>query len=296
MRVLIFSLLAFASINGIAQSVGTINTYHYDLKIINPSLVGFEENPSFNIIYRDQWSNISGSPKSMLLSYEQGINSLGGNVGIIFSSIKAGIHSQNKGSLIFSKEINLSEDSYLNIGSNLIFQSDNVSFDDLDVLDPNDELIAQSSTNNGFNMDVGVSYTKDQFVIGVAIQNMLRNSDDEFSPSRNIQFYNLYAHYHWDYSTSIALKPYAFYQIVDTDNSWRFDGGLDVAFFDLITVGGRLRVFDEDQFYYLLASLSAKDWFNVYMILYDQSIQEFNSGNTDFGNNFEMGMRVFIPD
>ncbi len=298
MRIVVFIGLFALGIASTAQSIGTINTYQYDLKLINPAFTGISDTSSFNFIYQDFWTNVSGSPQSVLVSYEHDLNTLKGDLGFMFVSLNQGLRTRNRTNLFLAKEIVLKTDQSLHLGANLIYESTTFDFSQLNNNNPGDPAIPtdNSGSNEVFYLDFGVAFERKNLLVGGAVQNLevIENNSLSISTTRS-KFYNLFGQYELhQIFNDVMFKPYVLYQT--TSEVWRLDTGLDVEFFEMITVGGRVRFFEDESAYLLTSSVELKDWVRVYMVLADQFVQQRNSSESGLGNNFEMGLRVFMPD
>lgn len=295
MRLIGFIILWGSIFLASAQSLWQINNYQYDLKLINPALIRANQENSFSFFLKEQWTKIDGNPRTVALTYEHGIDNIESDVGLLFSNSSSAFTSSSRTSLFFAKRLEFSSKSSLKIGTTLAYQTFSIDNTSFRAIDPDDSFIPfGSNTNDEFYIDLGFAYQYGKLLVGGAIQNLFLDGSDDLPISKEHQFYNVYAQYEWDnLHEKIVLKPYMLYQ--QTDGNWRADTGLDVQFFKLLTLGGRVRSYANESAYLISCSVQLQDWANLSVILYDQSIQQ-SSEHDILGNNLELGLKVLMPN
>src|SRR5688500_11544931 len=92
-----------------AQQRPIQSLYMFDPLTINPAYAGTHVQLSGTAIYRNQWVNFDGAPKTFTGSIHSGFRKAKVGVGILFSNDQIGVHSDNSLYGIYSYKIKLSE-------------------------------------------------------------------------------------------------------------------------------------------------------------------------------------------
>jgi len=91
-----------------AQQRPIQSLYMFDPLLINPAYAGTHVQLSGTAIYRNQWVNFDGAPKTLTGTIHSGFRKAKIGLGIIFSSDKIGVHSDNSLYAVYSYKIALS--------------------------------------------------------------------------------------------------------------------------------------------------------------------------------------------
>jgi type IX secretion system PorP/SprF family membrane protein len=83
--------------------------YMFDPLLINPAYAGTHVQLSGTAIYRNQWVNFDGAPKTLTASIHSGFRKARVGVGLLFGNDKIGVHSDNSMYGIYSYKIPLSK-------------------------------------------------------------------------------------------------------------------------------------------------------------------------------------------
>ncbi len=117
MKKIIYALLlCLLGLSAYAQQEPHFTHFMYTQQTINPAYVGTREVPSFLVLYRNQWLDIEGAPRNMMVSFSSPF--LGDKVGFGITAIRqqVGIFDNWHGSLAYSYRLQLSENLNLRIG------------------------------------------------------------------------------------------------------------------------------------------------------------------------------------
>jgi type IX secretion system PorP/SprF family membrane protein len=114
----IYFTLAFAfmiMIDAQAQQDPHYTQYMYNMNVMNPAYAGSKENLAIGLLYRAQWVDIEGAPKTGTLSVHSPV---GRNVGLGLSAItdKIGPVEENNVYADFSYTLNLGGEHRLALG------------------------------------------------------------------------------------------------------------------------------------------------------------------------------------
>src|SRR6187200_443091 len=120
MKKLILILVGFmVSAASYAQQRPIHSLYMFDPILINPAYAGTQVQLSATAIYRNQWVNFPGAPKTFTASASTGFRKSRAGLGILVSNDQIGIHEENTMYLLYSYKIPFSKynsKSYLSFG------------------------------------------------------------------------------------------------------------------------------------------------------------------------------------
>ena len=276
-----------------AQFRQNLDTYQYNLKLINPAFVGDENFQSFGVLYQTRLTKVDGSPESILLSYENQISKLNSGIGFIASSNSVGVHSYNDLNLQYAYHVNLKENSYLSFGLGFMHSINASNFGELNILDQDDPSFNSFTLNSkNYNFDLGVSFRSENLLIAIGSQNLFGTKNLGSFPERDFKVYNFYTHYDFDISANTKLTPTLFYR--NSENRWFIDSGLRIQLFDVISLGYILRLdHDKNSNSVFISEIQFFELIKIYSLLYNQNV---NSNRDRFGSNIEIGMNINIAN
>src|SRR5918995_169136 len=104
--------------NGYAQQRPIHSLYMFDPLLLNPAYAGTQVQLSGTAIYRNQWVNFPGAPKTFTGSVHSAFRKTRVGLGIIFGNDQIGVHSDNSLYLAYSYRLPLNKynGSYLTMG------------------------------------------------------------------------------------------------------------------------------------------------------------------------------------
>lgn len=208
----ILSILFFGIVFNInAQKEPQYTQYMYNIGSFNPAYVGTVEKTEIAALYRAQWVNIPGAPKTIRfgvnLPFSNEKNGLGFNV----VSDQLGPTSQTFISLAYSSQINVSEDTKLSFGIDAGGALLDVDYSKGDFLEANEPVIVNSAFNKFYpTVGAGVFLYDDDWYVGASIPNFLTSvvKDEEVLSLINNQIqFNFIGGYVFELSDNLKLKP-----------------------------------------------------------------------------------------
>jgi type IX secretion system PorP/SprF family membrane protein len=111
MRILSSALFLLCLVTqALAQQRAVNSLYMFDPAVINPAYVGNHIQLSATSIYRNQWVNLEGAPKTFTTSIHSGFKKSRVGVGLLIGSDQIGVHSDNSLYGMYSYKIPLSND------------------------------------------------------------------------------------------------------------------------------------------------------------------------------------------
>ncbi|UPQ79811.1 type IX secretion system membrane protein PorP/SprF [Flavobacterium azooxidireducens] len=250
--------LAFAlmiALDGQAQQDPHYTQYMYNMNIMNPAYAGSKESLSVGLLYRAQWVEIEGAPKTGTLSIHSPV---GKNVGLGLSAItdKIGPVEENNVYADFSYTLNLGGEHRLAFGikGGATFHKVGL-FSDIGngfVPDPDDPAFSENSSNTYLNLGSGLFYYNQKFYAAFSVPNMLKSkhldvtqNGQEYEFGSEVQHYFLTAGYVFDLSENTKFKP-SFMMKSSFNAPTSLDVSANVLFFNKFELGATYRL--EDSF------------------------------------------------
>lgn len=243
LKVLIF-LLAPSSIFG--QLTPMTNQYVLNPMTINPSCAGARGALNIAAFYRNQWVGIEGSPKTMTLAVDAPLLDKKIGLGFMLVNDKIGVKKDNQFILNYAYNINIGE-SILSMGLGAGITMTNVSWSDLVVLDPGDDLY-QVDTKVFIIPDFsfGLYYTYKNYFAGFSMPQFL-TARFNFDKNR-YALVNDPKQYNYLFNTGIELEyatNFKFFPSVlltyASGEKLQYDINAHFGFLNLIRIGGSYR-------------------------------------------------------
>jgi len=213
MKKILLSLfgLLFLSIGNIqAQQLPHYTQYMYNMNILNPAYAGSKgpDIVSFGTLYRTQWHNESGAPKTFTFNAHTAFNENNG-IGLSFINDGYGAIDQNMISLDYSHTLDLGKNKLafgIKAGVNL-FQ---VGLEDLYIINPGDPYFANDVKDTNFTIGAGLFYYSDHYYLSVSVPNFMQNVYNGGTPYDTGDEMHLFVAggYVFDIGKNFKLKPH----------------------------------------------------------------------------------------
>jgi type IX secretion system PorP/SprF family membrane protein len=160
-----------------AQQDAQYSQYMFNGIYINPAYAGYKEQLNVHSFYRNQWTGITGAPKSMSVAVDAIAND--GNVGLAFqvASDRLGAESNVSAyaSYAYRLRVGNSENSRLSFGVGLGVMQQGLDGDKLNARDADDNSILKVGNQSVFAPDAraGIFYSDDRFYAGFSADNLI---------------------------------------------------------------------------------------------------------------------------
>ena len=166
--------IAMASM-GYAQQRPVQSLYMFDPLLINPAYAGTHVQLSGTAIYRNQWVNFDGAPKTLTGTVHSGFRKARVGLGLIFSNDKIGVHSDNSLYGIYSYKIPVSKRKNPAVISMGLQAGFNILKSDFFKTNPRDgaEIGVLSKFNPNFGG--GVFFRGNDIFAGLSVPHILNN-------------------------------------------------------------------------------------------------------------------------
>ena len=219
--------------------------YMYNIGSFNPAYVGSVDKAEIAALYRAQWIDIDGAPRTLRfganIPMANGKNGLGFNV----VSDRLGPTSQTFFDASYSFQVNLSADTYLSFGVDAGGGILDIDFTKGNFQDPNEPLI-NTTVFNKFYPTVGAGmfmYAEDWY-LGVSVPNFLTSitQDEEVAALFNDRVQvHLIGGVVFNLGDQFKFKP-AFLASYFQGLPFRFDISANFLYNDIFTFGAGYRV------------------------------------------------------
>ncbi len=223
------------------------------MNVMNPAYAGSKENLAVGLLYRAQWVDIEGAPKTGTFSIHSPV---GKNVGLGLSAItdKIGPVEENNIYADFSYTLNLGGEHRLALGLKAGATFHKVGlFSDIGngfIVTPNDPAFSENMSNTYLNFGTGAFYYTQKFYAALSVPNMLKSkhldvtqNGQEYQFGSETQHYFLTSGYVFDLSENTKFKP-SFMLKSAFGAPTSLDISANVLFFDRFELGASYRLDD----------------------------------------------------
>lgn len=173
--IILFTILIGFSAIVKAQQDAQFSQYMFNGIYINPAYAGYKEQLNVHAFYRNQWTGIQGSPKTMSVAIDAIAN--GGNVGLALqlSSDRLGAQRNESVYANYAYRIRMNADGSARLAFGIGAGAVQLGIDG-DLLNPNDpELFKPVGMQSTILPDAraGVYYSDDRFYAGLSADNLV---------------------------------------------------------------------------------------------------------------------------
>ena len=251
----IFSIcfVLFASSQLFAQQDPMFSQYMFNSLVLNPAYAGSREVISTTALYRNQWVNIDGAPKTVTFSAHAPLPNDKVGLGFTFCNDRLGVTNTNNLGLSYAYRIRFRNKAVLSMGlqaSIMQYQADFASVRHSFPPNVNDPSFSMVVNRWLPNFGVGLWYYTNKFYAGLSMPNILTNQLNEdqqvFRTSqraRQSRHLFLTAGYVFGLSPTLKLKPSALLKYVP-NAPIEFDINANLWFYDIFAVGVSYRTRD----------------------------------------------------
>ena len=244
-------LLGFTDMT--AQQDPHYTQYMYNMNVINPAYAGSKENLAFGLLYRAQWVDVEGAPKTGTFS---GHSPVGKNVGLGLSAIVDEIGPVKESNVYadFSYTLNLGGEHRLALGIKAGATFHDVGlYSDIGngfVPSPGDPAFSENVNNTYLNVGAGFFYYTQKYYLALSVPNMLKSTHldltqngQQYEFGSETSHYFLTGGYVFQLSENTKMKP-SFMVKSSFDVSPSIDGSLNFLFFERFEIGATYRLDD----------------------------------------------------
>lgn len=233
-RISLFILFSTLVISVRAQQDAQFTHYMYNQTYFNPAFTGLTSVNSLTAIHRSQWfgyngtTNNSGAPTSQFISYNGRTNLWDGGLGMYVVNDQLGAVNNLEVQLSASYVIDFGNNNSLTFGLKGGMFSTSINFDELIVVDPNDNLVGVSGKESQMNPDIGfgVLFRSGNFFGGLSANHLLEPKFDYGSDqisNQLVRHYYVMMGYDYALNDEVTITPTLLIKNVGLDQfNWDF--------------------------------------------------------------------------
>ena len=290
-KLVLFTGFVVMSWNIQAQQRPIHSLYMFDPLLVNPAYAGTQVQLSATAIYRNQWVNLEGAPKTFTATVHSGFLKSKMGLGIIATNDKIGIHNDAGFYGVYSYKIKLTQLSSLSFGIQGGFNNLKSDYNLLNIKNPNDPNLA--GVINKFNPNVGAGFFyrfKDVY-LGFSVPQIIENKvfvNETLGPSlsKQVRYYYLFGGLNRKLSNDFRWIPSTLVRM-QADAPLSFDINSTLVYKDAVGLGVSYRL---KEGFVGLFELQINENFHV-GYAYDFTVTElsqFSSGSHEIMINYRV--------
>lgn len=210
LRVVFVCLCAFYFQAAKAQKEPQYTQYMYNIGSFNPAYVGSVATPEIAALYRAQWIDIPGAPRTIRVGANLPFNNEKHGLGLNVVNDQLGPVTQTYFDLSYSFQVNLSSSTYLSFGLDAGGSALNVDFSKGTFENPGEPLNNEMISNFYPTVGAGLFMYGDEWYLGASVPNFLTEGiyNDEVATvvEDRLQF-NFIGGYVFGLSDNLKFKP-----------------------------------------------------------------------------------------
>src|SRR5579859_4958415 len=168
-------LLVTSGTSLFAQQRPIQSLYMFDPLLVNPAYAGSQVQLSATAIYRNQWVNFDGAPRTFTQTAHSGFRKYRVGVGYILSNDQIGIHNDVGLYGVYSYKIPLWKRGTLSMGLQGGFNNLRSNYNLLTIKSQQDMYLSGVSSVFSPNFGAGLYYRQDNFYVGFSVPYILDN-------------------------------------------------------------------------------------------------------------------------
>lgn len=232
-----------------AQQRPLQSLYMFDPLLINPAYAGAQVQLSATAIYRNQWVNLDGAPKTLTATLHSGFYKAKMGLGLIFGNDQIGIHNDASLYGVYSYKINLTRTSTLSFGLQGGFNNLKSDYNKLNLKNQNDPNLSGVLTKFNPNIGSGIYYRNKTFFLGVSVPQMINSKVFDIKDpvggvagfSKRLRYYYIFTGTMLKLSSHAKLFPSALIRAQE-QAPLSFDLNTTLVLYDVVSLGASYRL------------------------------------------------------
>ncbi len=230
-----------------AQQRPVQSLYMFDPLLVNPAYAGTQVQLSATTIYRNQWVNLPGAPKTLTATAHSGFLKSKMGLGFIVANDQIGIHNELSFYGVYSYKIKVSRIGTLSFGLQGGFNNIRSDYTKLNLKNLNDPNLSGALTKFNPNIGAGAFYHQKEFYFGFSVPQIINNSvfdlEGNGSLSRQLRYYYVQTGLSKNLSHNVKLIPSALVRLQE-EAPVSFDVNATVVFQESVGLGVSYRLND----------------------------------------------------
>lgn len=209
----ILSFLLLSIITGTVvygQKEPQYTQYMYNIGSFNPAYVGTVENAEIAALYRAQWIDIPGAPRTIRFGTNLPLKNEKMGLGINIVNDQLGPQTQTYADLSYSYQVNLTDETKLSFGLDAGGSFLNIDFSKGTFENPGEPLNNENVSRFYPTVGAGTFLYGDDWYLGASIPNFLTEgvyNDDVASIVEDKMQFNFIGGYVFNFSDGLKFKP-----------------------------------------------------------------------------------------
>lgn len=230
----------------LAQQRPVQSLYMFDPILINPAYAGTQVQLSATAVYRNQWVNLDGAPRTFTTTIHSGFLKSKLGLGLIISADQIGVHSDASVYGVYSYRINLSRDVSLSMGLQAGFNNLVSDYNKLNLKNAGDPNLSGAISKLNPNFGTGLFLRTPKFYAGFSIPYIINNKIIDVaanSEATQQRYYYLQGGTSRALSQSVKFVP-SFLLRIQESAPLTFDVNSTFVFYDVVGLGVSYRLND----------------------------------------------------
>ena len=213
MKKLFTALLILLATSVFAQQDPLFSQYMFNKLVVNPGYAGSRELLAFDAIYRNQWVNIEGAPKTISASLHTPLNNPHLALGMSILNDRLGPMKYNSVMATFAYRIIFPEGK-LSFGLQAGIKHSGLDYNNLESFDESDPLFIYQIKNKVVpDANFGVYYYTDMYYVGLSSHQLLQNQTVVVTDTAgNNQFTKLLTHFYGMAGVALPITDYVVFR------------------------------------------------------------------------------------
>jgi type IX secretion system PorP/SprF family membrane protein len=290
---IVISILIFQQ--GAAQQYPVFTQYYFNELVLNPAYAGSHVQLSATAMYRNQWVNFPGAPKTFHITSHTSLmkNKIG--VGFMINHDEIGVYNNEHIYANYAYKIHFAE-ATLSMGLQAGFNLLGADYSKLDLQNPGDPMFANAINQFKPNFGAGLYFSKKNFFAGFSIPFILNNavlsSVNEIAGGiKEARYYMLRGGTVLPLTRDkkVKINPSTLIRMQE-GQPMSFDVNNAFIFYDVFSIGTSYRLGDSF-ITFIDLKLSDKFHFGYSYDLTTSSISGFSNGSHEFMLNYRTVIR-----
>jgi type IX secretion system PorP/SprF family membrane protein len=187
-----------------AQQRPIQSLYMFDPLVINPAYAGTQVQLSATAIYRNQWVNLEGAPKTFTTTVHSGFLKSKMGLGVILGSDQIGVHSDISAYGVYSYKIQLNRNMSLSMGIQGGFNYLESDYNRLNLKNVGDPNLTGTNSRLNPNVGAGAFLRTKSWYVGLSVPYIINNKVVDISTNTQA---TQHRYYYLQAGTSRTIGP-----------------------------------------------------------------------------------------
>jgi type IX secretion system PorP/SprF family membrane protein len=231
------------SVDTFAQQIPLYTQYYLNQFLYNPARTGEKGNMHANLIYRKQWTDVTGAPETRAVTLDGAIQDQKAGFGGMIYQDYVSFFRKTGASLSYAYSFKFNENNRLSLGLSAGINETSINRAQVRPEDVNEPVLNNFNRGVGFDGAVGINYRFKELNVGFSIPQLFRTNLAYLNNKDESLNYQLARHYLVNASYNITLKkdmlylePGAFFR-VSQGGQFQVDVSTKLQYKNLVWLG-----------------------------------------------------------